>query len=342
MELEAPAVTARPSGSAADGAAVPIVSVVVATHNRPQRLARLLGALRAQDVADGTFELLVVDDGSPPGTDEVLEDELVRGDINLRILRIERPGGPAAARNAGWLLARAPLVAFTDDDCVPAPGWLAAALDAQTKSPGAIIQGPTQPDPEECDRISLFSHTVVQAHLGPNYETCNIFYPRQVLESLSGFDEGFGRSDGRPMLGPAGEDTDLAWRALEAGYTAVFAPGAQVFHAVERIGPMRKLRLALRWTPCVRILAEHPQTRAMLQRRVFWNTWHYLLWRAALSSFGPRWLRRLVWMRYALQLQARGRDVGAGAWSIPFFVVHDLIETWAIVRGAVKYRTFVL
>jgi glycosyltransferase involved in cell wall biosynthesis len=336
-------VNARPSGSTADGAGGPVVSVVVATHNRPERLARLLGALRAQDVPDGTFELLVVDDGSPPGTDEVLEDELVRGEINLRIVRIERPGGPAAARNAGWPLARASLVAFTDDDCVPVPGWLAAALDAQTKSPGAIIQGPTQPDPEERDRISLFSHTVVQAHLGPNYETCNIFYPRQVLESLSGFDEGFGRSDGRPVLGPAGEDTDLAWRALEAGYSAVFAPGAQVFHAVERIGPMRKLRLALRWTPCVRILAEHPQTRAsMLERGIFWNTWHYLLWRAALSLLGPRWLRRVVLSRYLLQLQARGREVGAKGWAVPFFVLHDLVETWAIVRGAVRYRTLVL
>ncbi len=319
----------------------PAVSVVVATHNRPQRLARLLAALRAQDVPDGTFELLVVDDGSPPGTDAVLEDELVRGEINLRVVRLERPGGPAAARNAGWPLARAPLVAFTDDDCVPGPGWLAAALEAQTKSPGAIIQGPTQPDPDERDLISLFSHTVVQAHLGPNYETCNIFYPRQVLESLSGFDEGFGGSDG-PVLGPAGEDTDLAWRALEAGYSAVFAPGAQVFHAVEHVGMARKLRYALRWTPCVRVLADHPQTRIMLQRRIFWNTWHYLLWRAAFSLLLPAWVRRVVLGRYVLQLQARGREVGAGPSSVPFFVLYDLVETWAIVRGAVRYRTLVL
>jgi GT2 family glycosyltransferase len=313
----------------------PAVSVVVATHNRPERLARLLTALRGQDLPADRFELVVVDDGSPPATGAVLEAELARGELSLRVVRNNNPSGPAGARNAGWPLARATLVAFTDDDCTPVPGWLSSALDAAARTPGAIIQGPTEPHPDERDRISLFTHTVVQRQLGPNYETCNIFYPREILEALGGFDETFGP-------GSAGEDTDLAWRALAEGHAAVFAPAAQVFHAVERVGLRRKLRQATRWTQCVRILAEHPESRAMLQRGIFWNTWHYLLCRAAFSLLLPRWLRRVVLTRYVLQLQARSRQVGAGASSLPFFVLHDVVETWAIARGAIRYRTLVL
>lgn len=313
----------------------PTVSVVVATHNRPERLAILLTALRDQDLPADEFELVVVDDGSPPGTDAVLDAELARGELVLRVVRNEDPSGPAAARNAGWPLTHAPLIAFTDDDCVPVRGWLSSALAARAQAPTAIIQGPTEPHPDERGHISLFTHTVVQRQLGPNYETCNIFYPREILEALGGFDETFGP-------GSAGEDTDLAWRALAEGHAAVFAPDAQVFHAVERVGLRRKLRQATRWTQCVRILAEHPESRSMLQRRFFWNTWHYLLCRAVLSLLLPRWLRRVVLARYILQLEARSRQVGAGTTSLPFFILHDVIETWAIARGAIRYRTLVL
>ncbi len=308
----------------------PAVSIVVPTHNRPRRLAQLLAALSEQDAPAGSFEVILVDDGSqPPAT--VPE----HSEFALRTIRHERPGGPAAARNAGWRAARAPLVGFTDDDCKPVAGWISAALEAHRNAPGAIVQGPTEPDPGEEQQISVFSHTVVQRQLGPNFETCNIFYPRSLLEALGGFDEAFGPES-------AGEDTDLAWRALSTGHRAVFAVDARVFHAVEKLGALGKLRMARRWTPCVRVLADHPQTRVMLQRRVFWNVWHYLLWRSALALLAPGWLRRIILTRYLLQLQARGRSLGAGSWSLPFFLAHDLFETWSVVRGAVRYRTLVL
>jgi glycosyltransferase involved in cell wall biosynthesis len=317
----------------------PAVSVVVATHNRPARLARLLAALRAQD-SQG-FEVIVVDDGSGPETAAVLERELARRELALRVIGHPVARGPAAARNAGWSQARAEFIAFTDDDCTPAPGWLTAALELHAQHPAAIIQGPTEPDPSERGQLTVFSHTVRQTKLGPNYETCNVFYPRSVLAAMDGFDETFAASEGR-VLRPVGEDTDLAWRALEAGHTAMFAPGAIVFHAVEDVGPVGALRLAARWTPSIRVLADHPQTRVVLERGVFWNVWHYLLWRSILLLAAPAWLRRPLLLRYLLQLAARGRDRRAGPWAVPFFILHDAVECAAVFRGAVRYRTLVL
>ncbi|HEY2772095.1 MAG TPA: glycosyltransferase [Solirubrobacteraceae bacterium] len=313
----------------------PVISVVVATCDRPERLRRLLAALRAQDLGGDRFEVIVVDDGLSGETSKLLDRERAAGDLSVHASRTEGRRGPARARNVGWRLAAAPLVAFTDDDCVPSSRWLTAGLARAEEFPGAIVQGPTEPDPSELGNVSVFSRTIRQAQLGPHYETCNIFYPRALLERLGGFDESFGaRSEG--------EDTDLAWRALGSGGTSVFAPDARVLHAVEDVGPLRTLRLATRWTSCVRLLAEYPQTRVMLERGVFWNVWHYMLLRCILATFGPRWLRRVLVIRYLRAMRVRGRGLGAGLWSVPFLILHDAVETAAIIQGAVRYRTLAL
>jgi GT2 family glycosyltransferase len=314
----------------------PLVSVVVSTYNRPARLARLLAGLRSQALPLDAFEVIVVDNGSEgPETQAVISEELDRGELRLRAVHHQVTRGPAGGRNSGWRMAQASLVAFTDDDCVPRERWLTAALAVHREQPAVVIQGRTEPDPLELVFDGVLSHTVRIEQLGPEYQTCNIFYPRVVLDSLGGFDERFGPA-------PAGEDTDLAWRAIETGFGTAFAPDAVVRHAVERLGARGMLRLAARWTAVPRVFAEHPQLRTTLNRRVFWTVWHYLLWRSLLALMAPRWLRRMVLTMHLLELRKRARAHGAGEWAIPFLVVHDLVECWALARGAVRYRTLVL
>jgi glycosyltransferase involved in cell wall biosynthesis len=313
----------------------PLVSVVVPTHNRPARLARLLASLRAQSLASDAFEVVVVDDGSEPATAEVIAREAAAPGPPLRAIRHRSPRGPGAARNSGWRQSRAPVIAFTDDDCVADQDWLRSGLAACQREPGSIVQGRTEPDPSELSGSGMFSRTLQVSDLGPLYETCNIFYPREVLASLGGFDERFG-------LAPGGEDTDLAWRAIEHGHSTTFAPDAVVLHAVDQLGVWGTLRVAARWSATIRVYADYPQTRTMLYRGVFWNVWHYLLLRSAAALLAPRWLRRQLLMRYLLALQERARLHGAGATAVPFLIVHDVVESWAVLRGAWRHRTFVL
>jgi GT2 family glycosyltransferase len=153
-----------------------------------------------------------------------------------------------------------------------------------------------------------------------------------VLEALNGFDDSFG-------LRPAGEDTDLAWRAIETGTEFVFAPVALVRHAVVALSPLKGLQDAARWGECARLFSRHPQARQMLYRGVFWNVWHYLLLRSALSLLGPAWLRRLLLSRHASSLKARSRELGLAELWIPYLVLLDTVEAASMVRGALRHRT---
>ena len=319
--------------------AAPTVSVIVATHDRPERLGLLLESLRAQTSDPEDFEVIVVDDGSGPATVDVLDEQRARGGLRLTTLRQSPARGPASARNLGLSYATGQLVAYTDDDCTASPGWIQALREAAAADPGAFVQGRTDPRPEDLHVEGPFSHTLRIHAAGPYFESCNIAYPRDVVTRLGGFD-----ADGFPSWG--GQDTDLAWRAMAAGARPVYAPAAQIYHAVDRVGPWERLRQTARWSDVMLLLRRHPGfARAHLWNRVFWRPSHYVLLRAALAIALPRALRPLtavVLVRYASYLVQRAREEGGPAWLAPYVFVHDLLELAAVLRGAVRYRVVVL
>jgi glycosyltransferase involved in cell wall biosynthesis len=309
------------------------VAVVVATRNRAGQLAELLTALRAQSLPPA--EVVVVDDASDDDTAQVLAGETERSDLPLRVLRREQPAGPATAREAGWRATAAELVAFTDDDCIPDPGWVAAGVASWERAPHGFVQGRTEPSPGH--PIGPFSRTVEVTRLDPGFHTCNIFYPREVLERIDGFDtDAFGRE-------PGGEDCDLAWRAIKSGARPSFASDALVHHAVNDLGPIGKLRVAARWTRPMRAYARHAELRrAHFTHRFFWKDVHWWLLRAALAIALPtRWHALGAWLAYPYlrDIWARGRVLGGGPLLAPYFVIHDLIEVYAVIRAAVQTRT---
>jgi glycosyltransferase involved in cell wall biosynthesis len=316
---------------------VPEVSVVVPTRDRATRLAAALHALRRQTVEPERFEVVVVDDGSTDGTRELLDG--LPGDDGPAVRAIRLSGnGPAAARNAGWRAARAPLVAFTDDDCEPSPGWLEAVIQAAGESPGAIVQGATGPIPRESELLSRpFARTRRIDGPSPWFATCNIAYPRELLERLGGFDELFPEA--------LGEDTDLGWRALEAGARAEFAPGALVHHAVEDLGPGGYMRHALRGADAVYAFRRHPGLRARTLRfGVFRNP---ALARLALAGVGLMLARRsriaaVLILPYLRNLLGRSIASGGRPALVPYLLAYDLVQAYTSLRGSVRHRTLVL
>jgi glycosyltransferase involved in cell wall biosynthesis len=308
------------------------LSVVVATHNRAAELDRALTGLAAQErPAD---EVIVVDDGSTDGTAAVLHRWADDERLPLRVIRREEAAGPATAREQGWRAAEGELVAFTDDDCVPDPGWLAAGDRAWGGSPDTFVQGRTEPEEEH---PGPFSRTLRVEKLNAAFPTCNMLYPRELLERIGGFDtETFGRD-------PGGEDCDLAWRAIEAGAKPAFAADAVITHAVTHPGPLGKLRIAARWTTPMTAYARHPGLRrSMFVHTIFWKDIHYLFVRALIGFLLPtRWsvLRNWLMYPYLKNVWARGRLEGGGPFLAPYFMLHDLIEVWAVARAGIRTRT---
>jgi glycosyltransferase involved in cell wall biosynthesis len=316
----------------------PAISVVVATRDRERRLGELLRSLGEQTLDLSEFEVIVVDDGSSDGTAALLRRAAEGSPFALRALVRATSEGPGRARNEGWRAARAPLVAFTDDDCEADPGWLEACLRACERAPGAIVQGRTDPNPRELDAVGPFSVTREVDGSGPWwFETCNIVYPRELLEALGGFDESFPE--------PLGEDTDLGWRALAAGATREFDSEAVVYHAVDDLGAAGQLRRALRGADGVLIFRRHPALRReALDRGVVRNHAHLRLLIAVAGLLLSRRSRpmALLVLPYAKQLAWRSRRVNAPAALAPYFILYDLLTLYTTIRGDLRHRVLVI
>lgn len=314
----------------------PDVAVVVSTRDRADRLPALLAALAAQSIA-GRAEVVIVDNGSVDATSELLA-ERSRGDDRMRVLTRDRGRGPGPARDEGWRATRAPLVAFTDDDCEPEPDWLERLLERAGETGAEVLQGRTLPLAREGHLLGPLART--QRIESPSlwFATCNVLYPRAALERVGGFSDRFGDTVG-------GEDTDLAWRVIESGGSVAFAPDAVVRHGVEPLSPRAMLALALRWSDAMAVLRLHPRLRReALQLGIFWKTSHRDLAAAAVGlalarAFPPALLLALP---YARNLRARCRALDASPGWAAWLVTCDLVETYAAARGGIRHRVLVL
>ena len=173
--------------------AAPVVSVVIPTRNRRLLLARALETVLGQKGLD--IEIVVVDEASSDGTVEALE---ALGEARIVVVRHDTPQGPAAARNTGIERARAPWVAFIDDDDLWAPDRLASQLEALESQPdsgwattGAVVLdrrlrifASERPPPPEETLERLFRFNVIPGGASA------VVARTDLVRELGGFDPG--------------------------------------------------------------------------------------------------------------------------------------------------------
>ncbi len=211
----------------------PVVSVVIPTYNRVDRLRRVLDALAAQTTPQEDFEVIIVSDGSTDGT----ADYLRSGDLPLPVISIEQQNsGPAAARNRGIERARGKLVLFLDDDVIPGPELVAEHRQAQAQLSDTVVVGPmlTPADHEMPSWVAWEQRMLYKQYEDMNagkytatarqFYTGNASLPRKLLTDCGGFDERFRRA----------EDVELAYRLSDAGAAFSFNRHAEGFHYAER------------------------------------------------------------------------------------------------------------
>jgi GT2 family glycosyltransferase len=215
--------------------ASPVLSVVVPTQGRPRYLERCLHALAGAEYPRDRFEVVIVNDGGGLEVERVVSS----AEDRLAVALVEPEGtGPSAARNAGAMSSRGEFIAFTDDDCEPAPQWLAALERALERNPGAAVGGETRNGAPRC-RPAVATQLIVDAvhaHFNRDpaaprfFASYNLAFPAQPFRALGGFDERFLYA----------EDREMCERWLGAGHRFAHAPGALVHH-------MRTLTLREFW-----------------------------------------------------------------------------------------------
>ena len=268
-----------------------LVSVVVPTCRRPVLLERCLLALLDQTLRQDCYEILVVDDGHQPAVAQVVERLARReGAPVMRCLSPPVGRGPAVARNCGWRAARAPLVAFTDDDTVADRQWLHQGVIGMRPDLMALAGQVRVPRRRACERRPTDHERMTQGLEQAEFVTANAFVWRSALVRVGGFDERFQR--------PWREDADLQFR-------------------LEALGPVGRCEQALVWHP-VRHEAWGVSLRQ--QRNVFFDA---LLYRKHPRLYRLRVRRRPPWDYYlivaltalAALLLAAGEGAGA-AWAL--------------------------
>jgi GT2 family glycosyltransferase len=203
--------------------AAPDVSVVVPTCGRVDLLDRCLEALLRQTLDGRRFELIVVDDNPRHATRQLVAMwRASAGERGPAVVYLPNHGasGPAAARNVGWRSARAPIIAFTDDDTVPEPGWLANGLhafDGKVDAVAGRIQMPLPGTPTDYQRDARRLESA-------EFVTANCFCRKSILQAVDGFDERFSFA--------WREDSDLYFRLLKIHARIARAPNALVIHPV--------------------------------------------------------------------------------------------------------------
>ena len=167
------------------------MDVVIPTFRRPEALASCLKSLEKQTMA--------------PASIEVIDDS-------------ETDYGPGVSRNIGWKRGSGRYVAFIDDDCLAEQDWIESLQRVFSENEIGGIEGGITTTDENGEKIDFNPPNRFRWN---RFKTANLAVRRDVLEEIGGFDERYHMHR---------EDTDLAWRVIDAGFKMAWVPQCRVHH----------------------------------------------------------------------------------------------------------------
>jgi ADP-heptose:LPS heptosyltransferase/glycosyltransferase involved in cell wall biosynthesis len=204
----------------------PRVSLVVSTINRARELTRLMDSLLGQEFKD--FEILVVDQNWDDRIVPVLEPY----QSQLKISRIKTPGrhGISSGRNDGWRQARGDVILFPDDDCWYPSWFLRRGVEVLDKTCADLVSGRFADKSGRSinGRFASRAQFITRRSVWNAQSESATFFRRDLLEGLSGFDEGLGIGSSSPWQ--AAEGPDLILRALRSRSVCYYDPSLYGFH----------------------------------------------------------------------------------------------------------------
>jgi cellulose synthase/poly-beta-1,6-N-acetylglucosamine synthase-like glycosyltransferase len=313
-----------------DDPSPPHVTVAIPVKDRRERMLRCLDAVLALDYP--AYDVLVLDNESSDGTAEACRERAGGAAVPIRVESMA--GTVGHLRNRAADLAGGEILAFTDSDCMPAPGWLRDGVGPFRDPAVGIVQGKTLPEPG-VERTRWDATLEVTEYSG-RFESCNLLIRRDALRRSDGFDE---------VVGHFWEDTAAGWAILREGWRPAFARDAVVYHDVTQAGLRWWLRRGLRYGNVASAVRRYPELRKeYLFARYFLRARDAKLAAALVGLvLAPRDRRALLLAApYAWTKRPRGlhpRDLTLG---VVESVLFDLSILTGMVRGSIRHRTLVL
>jgi len=325
----------------------PRVSVVVTTRCRPRLLMHCLHALVKQDFPNDEYEIVVVDDSSGDRATHRVVKAVARrasGAPAVQYLASQGQNGVSAARNFGWIYARGSIIAFTQDNAIPARDWLRHGVSALTPNLAAVIGSAMTAEAGAAHGLRN-GHDPATASV---LDSANCFVHRRALTSVGGFDERFTVT--------SYEHPDLLFRLMDR-----FGGEMRIGHESRAI--VEPSRSPHTWTANIEqqrtrqfdslLFKKHPKRyRAHLQHAPQWD--HYLIVGAAgvalasaatgelaaLTAAAVTWCAFTVrncgihWRLPGFSLAALGERLAAAIITPPLSIF------WRCV-GALRYRVLI-
>jgi glycosyltransferase involved in cell wall biosynthesis len=205
------------------------ISLIISTRDRCQQLVRCFQSIQGITF-ERPWELIVVDNGSVDETSSVVQQFFSSAGVS-GVHVFEPKPGKSYALNTAVEIARGQILAFTDDDCYPAPDFLTRVWSAFDDPSLGYITGrimlhdPTDYPVTVNQTTTPLTFPAKSLITAGTVQGANMAFRREVLAAIGGFDPLFGA--GAPF---AGEDLDAAGRASAMGWKGRYCPGVVVRH----------------------------------------------------------------------------------------------------------------
>jgi len=218
------------------------ISVILCTYNRSESLSNALASIAQSEMPDSIqWEVLVVDNNSSDRTKEVVQEFSQQYPLRFRYL-FERRQGKSYALNTAIREATGDILAFTDDDVIVDPTWLANLTSSLHDGEWAGVGGRVLPDrsfplppwiPKEgrypLAPLAMFDLGLREIELTEPPFGNNMAFRKEVFETYRGFRTDLGPCPGSEIRG---EDTEFGQKVLADGKHLRYEPSAVVYHAV--------------------------------------------------------------------------------------------------------------
>jgi cellulose synthase/poly-beta-1,6-N-acetylglucosamine synthase-like glycosyltransferase len=229
---------------------LPSVSIVIPAFNSSKYIGQTLERLKVLDYPQDKIELVVVDDASTDNTGEIAKK------FGCKVIRRDKKGGCASAKNTGIAHAKNEIIAFIDADVIVTKEWLrmlvAPFKDPRVGGVGGRIKNVFRKNnllEKFIEHDNYYRTRRKEARSAPG---SNSAYRREVFQVVGFMD---------PYLG---EDPDFSYRVVAHGYKIIFKNEAVVYHPFPNaIIPYLKKQIYYAWQRML-IFLLRPQCRSLI------------------------------------------------------------------------------